>query len=176
MTRLSTWWLICLALVGVLLVAALWWVGRGPDGRPGRVPVVPVVPPRVVSAEQGTAPAADLLRAWDRRRARAYADADAVELGALYLPGSRAAAADVRLLRRYRSRGLHVVDMRMQVFSVLVLAHTPGLWRLRVTDRLDRAVAVGRGTRVDLPRDRASTHVVVIRRSTAGRWRVVSVT
>jgi hypothetical protein len=116
-----------------------------------------------------------VLHAWDRRRARAYAAGSPPALRALYLPGSGAGRADVRLLRDYAARGYRVEGMRMQVLAFRVLAHTTGRWRVLVTDRLARAVAVRSGTRLLLPRDRASTRVVTLVRGDDGRWRVSAV-
>lgn len=62
----------------------------------------------------------------------------------------------------------------MQVLAVKVLAHAPGRWRLRVTDRLTGAVAVGEDVRLPLPRDEASTGLVTLRLRD-GSWKVASV-
>ena len=161
----------------VLMAAALW----GLDAWPGRSGAPPdaVAPPRAVEqvlavAPPGSAAPVRVLRSWDRRRARAYAEGDAAALRRLYVLGSRAGAGDVRLLRSYRRRGLHVTGMRMQLFAVQVVGHSAGRWRVRVTDRLAGAVAVGHGQRIRLPRDQASTHVVTLVRR-AGTWKVASV-
>jgi hypothetical protein len=96
-------------------------------------------------------------------------------LRSLYVEGSEAGTSDVALLRAYLRRGLRVEEMRMQLLAVEVLREEHRLLRLRVTDRLAGAVAVGEGTRVDLPHDAASTRVVELRRSPGGRWRVGTV-
>src|SRR4051812_18448306 len=121
--------------------------------------------------------ALSVLHDWDRRRAAAWAAGDVAALRALYLPSSSAAHADVGLLRRYLSRGLRVEGMRMQVLRARVLASTPTVVEVEVTDRLAAGVAV----RVDdprvarrLPADGASTHVVRLRRL-QGRWLVARV-
>ena len=177
-------WLAGLAVVALLLAGGAWWVGgrsatRGPEGAEGpshgRAGAV-----RPVAA---ALPAADVLRAWDGRRAEAFAAGDLAALGRLYVPGSRAGTADRALLRGYLDRGLRVEGMRVQVLALDVLARRPGSLRLRVTDRLVGAVAVGESGRVALPRDEASTRVVVLRRLAAtarpdgapGLWRVASV-
>lgn len=135
----------------------------------------PPVPAGSAGAFGTERPALRVLHRWDARRARAYASGDAATLRSLYLPGSQAAAADVRVLRAYAARGLRVRGIRMQVLEVRVLAHRPGLWRLRVTDRLHHAVAVGPdGRRVALPHADASTHDIVLRRD-RGVWRVAAV-
>lgn len=171
--------LVPLVVVAALLVGGVWWVGRSARDVAPR----PVSPPSVASGTGTSAPAApsastpavDVLHAWDRRRARAYRSADEAALRALYVGGSRAGAADVRLLRRYERRGYRVHGMRMQVLAVQVVSHTENRWRLRVTDRLVGAVAIGHDERVELPRDRASTRVVTLRRSTGSPWRMASV-
>lgn len=107
-------------------------------------------------------------------RSRAFAKGDVRALRRLYAEGSAAGTSDVRLLRGYLRRGLRVEGMRMQVLALDVVREDPGRLLLRVTDRLTGAVAVDRGSRVRMPRDRASTHVIDLRR-TGGRWLVASV-
>jgi len=116
--------------------------------------------------------AADVLRAWDERRAAAYARGDVAALRDLYV--DRVGVADVRLLRRYVDRGYRVEGMRTQLLAVDVLERAPGRWLLRVTDRLAGAVAVRREERVRLPRDRADTHVVTLVRAD-GLWRIATI-
>ena len=115
----------------------------------------------------------EVLREWDEARAAAYATGSVASLRELY--AARAGASDVRLLRSYLRRGYRVEGMRMQLLAVRVLAHGPGRWRLRVTDRLAGGHAVGYGERLALPRDRASTRTVRLERGRDDRWRVVSV-
>lgn len=151
--------LIAVVVVGCSSGAAVAPTTSGPD-----VPVPPAAAPF---------PASDVLRAWDRSRSRAFAEGDVAGLRGLYAPGSAAGTADVRLLRDYLARGLRVEDMRVQLLAVEVLEHGRHRLRVRVTDRLHGAVAVGAGTRVPLPRDAASTRVVELVRPTAeARWRV----
>jgi hypothetical protein len=128
------------------------------------------------TAPYNNAPGVDVLHRWDRRRARAYAAGDDRALRALYVSGSTAGERDVRVLGEYRRRGFRVAGMRMQVLAVRVLAHRPGRWRLRVTDRLHQALAVRDGTRLALPRDHASTRDITLVRLGHGRWRVAAVT
>lgn len=118
-------------------------------------------------------PAVEVLRGWDEARAAAYASGSVASLQDLYVGG--AGATDVRLLRSYLRRGYRVEGMRMQLIAVRVLAHGPGRWRLRVTDRLAGGEVVGYGARADLPRDRASTRTVRLARGDDGRWRIVSI-
>lgn len=117
--------------------------------------------------------AAAVLRAWDERRARAWAEGDAARLRGLYV--DRAGAADVRLLRRYAARGLRVEDLTTQLLAVEVIGRGPGRWRLRVTDRLAGGDVVGADVRLRLPSDRADTRVVRLVRGADGTWRVAEV-
>jgi hypothetical protein len=141
-----------------------------------------VVAPAPAGTAQATAPptaaaelpAVTVLRRWDKKRARAYADGSVDALRELYRPGSDAGRDDVRLLRDYRHRGYRVVGMRMQLLAVDVLEHRAGRWRLRVTDRLVDAVAVGHEQRIRLPHDQASTRVLTLVRY-RGQWRVGAV-
>jgi hypothetical protein len=123
------------------------------------------------AADRGADPAA-VLAAWDVRRAAAWADGDPVRLRDLYVQGSRAGAADVRLLRRYLDRGLTVRGLRTQVLGLEVLRRADRRLVLLVTDRTVGGEAVGAaGTSVGLPADRASTRRVVLVRA-GERWLV----
>jgi hypothetical protein len=118
--------------------------------------------------------AVQLLHDWDRRRSRAWAAQDPAGLRRLYVPGSTAATRDVALLREYADRGLRVPRLRMQVLRAAVVVDRPGRVVLRVTERLGPTeVDLGSG-RVRLPRDRAQSRVVELRK-VAGEWRLASV-
>jgi hypothetical protein len=119
--------------------------------------------------------AVSVLHDWDVRRAAAWARGDADALASLYTVGSAAGAADVALLSRYRSRGLVVRDLRMQLLRARVLTSRPRLVELEVTERLAFAVADEPtvGSRA-LPRDAAATHRLVLRR-VAGTWLMAGV-
>jgi hypothetical protein len=130
---------------------------------------------RAVARVSGAEPfAVGVLRRWDVRRSRAYADTDAAALRALYVPGSRAGAADLTVLRGYRARDLRVTGMRTQVLGVRVVGRTPRRLTLVVTDVLAGAVATSAGRRWALPHDRPSTRRVVLMRY-GRRWRVAEV-
>lgn len=119
-----------------------------------------------------------VLHAWDARRAAAWARGDVDALARLYLPGSRAGASDVALLRRYADRGLIVRDLRMQVLSARVLVTQPHRLVLEVVDRLaggtavttDGAAAAARRLPVDAP----TVHRLVLRRP-GGQWLMAAV-
>lgn len=131
---------------------------------------------RADRARTEVARASAVLHAWDRERARAYARGDAPALRRLYLPGCPAGMSDLALLREYRSNGYHVRGLRMQLLRLVVLQRTPGHYRLRVTDRVHRALAVSEHNRVLLPRDRSTTRVLDLRRPSPNvPWRVAAV-
>ncbi|NYE38675.1 hypothetical protein F4692_003825 [Nocardioides cavernae] len=139
--------------------------------RPGPMPPDPVLPDEV-GAVGRSSPAA-VLAAWDARRARAWAEADVRGLARLYVEGSRAGRADVRLLRHYRERGLRVEGLTTQVLALEVVERGPRRLELVVTDRVVGGEAVGGATAVALPGDRASTREVVLVRGAGGAWQVV---
>lgn len=115
---------------------------------------------------------AAVLAAWDERRAAAWEAGDVRALSRLYVDGSRTGAADVRLLRHYRSRGLRVAGLTTQVLALDVVERAPSRLVLVVTDRVAGGRAVGGSSPVSLPADRASTRRVVLARE-GGRWLVV---
>jgi hypothetical protein len=128
--------------------------------------------PRVRSESPGVeSDTVRLLRAWDDRRARAYARADVSALKDLYVAGSRTGAADVAVLRGYLGRHLRVTGMRTQLLGADVVAGGPRRLTVLVTDVLTGAVATSGHRRWALPRDRPSTRRVVLVR-VAGEWLV----
>ncbi len=161
------------AVAAALVTAALVAPGRaGPRGQPA----VGDAPPPAASAT-GSRPAvsaeAELLARWDARRARAYARGDAAGLRALYVAGSAAAARDVAVLRSYLARGLRVRGLRMQLLAVEVREHRDDRVRLRVTDRVVGARAVGKDWSRPLPADQPTSRAVTLVR-VGGAWRVGS--
>lgn len=154
---------LCCALVVGAGVAVL-------RGEPPRE-TAPVSRVRPASA---TVAAIDVLRAWDARRAEAWAAGDPQALRRLYTPGSRTGRQDRAALAAYADRGLRVTGARMQLLAVDVLRASDHRVTLRVTDRLSRAVARGPRGAVVLPRDRPSTWKVRLSRR-AGEWRVAEV-
>lgn len=121
-----------------------------------------------------TAAALGLLRDWDDRRSRAWAEGDVEALADLYTPGSRSGRGDRAMLTAYAARGLRVTGLQMQVLDASLLSWTPGRITLEVTDRATGAHAVGHTVRIPLPRDRPSTRVIWLRR-VAGAWLVAEV-
>lgn len=115
---------------------------------------------------------AEVLHAWDDRRAAAWSAGDVAALRDLYTPGSAAGRADAAMLRAWTRRDLLVSGLRMQLLVVVVRDRAPSRLVLDVTDRLVGGVTEPGG--LALPRDRPSRHVVTLR-VVAGEWRVSSV-
>ncbi|QSR30863.1 hypothetical protein CFI00_10230 [Nocardioides sp. S5] len=153
--------LACACVVATLVVTV---------GRPGESPTGPPGPAAARSSEarpsevQGSEPtsASAILAAWDARRSAAWSAADVETLAGLYTAGSRTGAADIRLLRHYRDRGLTVEGLTTQLLAVVVVQRAPRRLVLDVTDRLVAGRAVGGTRAVALPTDRASTRRVVL--------------
>jgi hypothetical protein len=149
---------------------------------PATPPLVAPTPSTVEHVETAPeSPRADLVRAlevlheWDARRARAWQLVDSRALRALYVTGSGAERADLRLLRAYRSRGLVVRRLVTQVFGVRVVRHDTQLIRLRVLDRVAGGEVVQAGHARALPSSRPAARTIVFR-LVSGSWRVAGVT
>jgi hypothetical protein len=156
-----------------LVVAVLVVVVARPDPAPR--PAGPAGPAGRTPAGQPDVPGpAAVLAAWDERRSAAWAGGDAQALRGLYVDGSGAGAADVRLLRDYRRRGLRVEGMTTQVLAVRVAHRSTDRLEVVVTDRVVGARAVGSGAPVALPVGRPSTRRVVLVRE-GGTWLVAEV-
>lgn len=155
------------ALAGacVLATLAVALVRTGDSTASGRVEEP------VLSAVDGRQGPAGILAAWDEQRASAWAAGDTEALGALYVAGSRTGAADLRLLRHYRDRGLAVTDLATQVLALEVVERSAARLVVVVTDRLVGGRAVSGGAAVALPTDRASTRRIVMVRQD-GTWLV----
>jgi hypothetical protein len=158
-----------------LVVATLVVVLARPDPAPRPRAAVPATP--ASAGQPARSGAADVLAAWDERRSAAWAAGDAGALEELYADGSGAGAADVRLLRDYRRRGLRVEGMTTQVLALRVTHRSPDGLEVVVTDRVVGAEAVraaGSGAVVALPVGRPSTRRVVLVREGA-TWLVAEV-
>ena len=163
--------LACACVVATLVVALAGSTGQ--VAGPGKSRAAQAAPEPTADRTPDRAPdqrgAAAVLAAWDARRSAAWAAGDVAELASLYADGSRTGAADVRLLRHYRERGLRVEGLTTQVLALRVVRRTPDRLVLRVVDRVVGATAVGGPVPVALPTDRASTRTVVLVGG-AGRW------
>jgi hypothetical protein len=155
--------------LAVLVVSVVLGLGTGATavvvGTRGDEPTTPT-PAAGVESE-----AVRLLRAWDARRARAYASGDPAALASLYVAGSRTGRADVRVLRGYLARDLTVTGMRTQVLGAEVVRRTSHRLTVEVTDVLVGAVARSGDRRWALPHDRPSMRRVELV-LVAGEWRV----
>jgi hypothetical protein len=151
-------YLVALTACAVLATAVLVGVSQHPPTTAVPVSTAPPTP-------------RDTLADWDARRADAWATGDVSALRDLYVPGSRTGRADVRMLSAYVDRGLRVEGLTTQVLGWEVIAQSRDTLTLMVTDRVVGGVVAGAGTRVPLPRDRATTRTVSLRRAEDG-WRV----
>jgi hypothetical protein len=116
-----------------------------------------------------------VLNRLDDQRATAFARGDPHLLEAVYAARSAALDADRATLAAYRSRGLRLIGVRMQVLALRVVSTSQRRVVLHVVDRLDRVSAVdGAGLRTVLPADRPSAHRMVLAQR-AGGWRVAAV-
>lgn len=169
--------LVVLVLVAAVLMLAGTRVALAGGGVPEARAADPALPTRA-TASTGEASAVgpvEALRAWDARRATAYAEGSLAGLRRLYTPGSRTGRADLALLRSYVDRGLVVEGLTAQVFAVEIVRGGPGAWRLLVTDRMVGAVARSGQTRLTLPTSRPMTRQVDLV-SVGGTWRVEEAT
>jgi len=169
----------------LLVVVSVLALGAGVVGLLHVGPVAPVAPrpPRDAAhsatvAITGPADPLEVLHAWDRRRAAAWAHGDAASLGQLYVSGSRARSADLALLRHYTGRGLVVSGLRMQVLRARVLVDRPWVLVLEVTERLATARAAPAAALTAsraLPAGGVTTHLLRFRKVGAA-WLVAAVT
>lgn len=155
-----------LLLATVLTVAAVAAAGVAAGGAaaPRRTPS------RVDVPSSAALRAAEVLRAWDQRRAAAWAHGDVGGLARLYTRSSRTGARDVADLRRWRRRGLRVVGIRQQVAAFRLRVRASRHLVLTVTDRTVDGTAVGR-RRTALPTSEWVSHRIRLRR-VHGRWLV----
>jgi len=156
--------LLLLATVLTLASVAAAGVAAGGAAAPRRTPA------RATAPSSATLRATEVLRAWDQRRAAAWADGDLDDLARLYAPGSRTGARDVADLRRWRRRGLRVVGLRQQVAALRLRVPASHDLVLTVTDRTVDGIAVGH-RRTALPTSGWVTHRIRLRR-VHGRWLV----
>lgn len=116
----------------------------------------------------------EVLHAWDLRRAQAWAQVDAAALRSLYVPGSGAGRADLRLLRAYTARELVVRRIVTQVFAVSVLRRDGTAMRLRVVDRVAGGEVVVGGHTIALRSSPQVSRDIDLRLGPDG-WQVASV-
>jgi hypothetical protein len=156
-----------------LLAATMCAPATQPEAQPD---VRPAATSSGTSTRTHLVEALEVLRAWDSDRALAWAQADPGALRALYVRGSGAGRADVRLLRAYRARGLVVRQLVTQVFAVRVLRRNDTSIRLRVFDRVAGGEVLEHGdpeegNAVPLRSSRPVTRTITFRLDGA-TWRV----
>lgn len=115
-----------------------------------------------------------VLQDWDAAREAAYQAGDTSKLADLYTPGSSAAAQDVAILEAYRERGLRVISLHQQFFSVDVLAVSPVSIKLRTIERFAGGLAFGEGGCQRIPSGMPEKRVITISYD-GTRWRVGAV-
>lgn len=165
---------LCVLLTGTVF-ALRHWPGPGDDGV-GEVAAAhgpAPAPSQGPTTPRSTGPAT-ILAAWDRARARAWAEGDPLALAALYTETSSAGDTDVARLKEWQDRGLRVTGLETQMLSLRVRAETDERLVLVVTDRVVGGRVVGAGREMALPEDRPSTRTIVLRR-VRGRWLVADV-
>lgn len=115
-----------------------------------------------------------MLRDWDARRAAAFASADPVALGRLYVRGSGLARQDLTVLRDYTRRDVRVTELVPQVTSARVLTASGKVVELALVERVGvTRVAVGARERALAP-SRFARRTVRFER-VLGSWRLSSV-
>lgn len=171
-----SWRVVGLVVTAWVVALALWLPGSAPGPTASATGTATGTPTPTAQARERTelADAVAVLRDWDERRAAAWAAEDPRALRELYAAGSRAAAVDLALLRRWRDAGWRVEDLRSQLLAVSVVRATPERLVLRVVDRVagGRVVArSGPARTTSLPGTTARTRTLELRRGTTG-WRL----
>jgi len=133
----------------------------------------PASPPPSSADAPATGPRG-VLADWDARRSAAWAEGDVAALRELYVAGSHTGRRDARMLAAYVDRGLHVVGLATQVLALDVLDESADELTVRVTDRIVGGVVTGDAGGTPLPRDRASTRTLTLRR-VDGVWLMATV-
>lgn len=174
LARMTSWRVVGLVVTAVVVVLTLLLPG-GPAGAPRPSAPAPLAPTAPAQARGELATAAAVLASWDARRAAAWAADDPVALRGLYAARSRAAAADLRLLARWRDAGWRVTDLRSQVLAVTVVRATDDRMLLRVVDRVAGGRVVGRAgeAAAPLPGTTAVARLVDLRRR-GPTWQVAA--
>ena len=135
----------------------------------------PVTEVRPATTRGELVTALEVLHEWDARRARAWARADLDALRALYVRGSGAGRADVRLLHAYQRRGVVVRRMVTQVFAVRVLRSSGSALQMRVFDRVAGGRVLDHGGDVEPLRSSPPKARTITFHREAGTWRVAEV-
>lgn len=160
-------------LLGLTFCAVLGTTGLVLASQRSTSPSSPPSSPPSPGGAPATGPRG-VLADWDSRRSAAWADGDVTALRKLYVAGSRTGRADARMLAAYADRGLRVVGLATQVLALEVLDESADELAVRVTDRVVGGVVTGETGGTPLPRDRASTRTLALRR-VDGVWLMATV-
>ena len=121
---------------------------------------------------------AAVVGALDASRDGAFADADADELDAIYLPGSAALATDRATLGRLVAAGQRVQGLRFALESVRVVSQSPGEVTLAVIDTLAGYEVVDAGGAATHVPGRGLRNWILVLRShqpVGGGWQIASI-
>jgi hypothetical protein len=130
-----------LALLGVAVAIGIaWgWADRGHRALASTGSTASALEASSTTSTVAASPSPDWLAvvgALDRTRDSAFADADAGELDAIYVPGSGALTTDRATLGRLVAAGQRVRGLQFVLKSVLVVAQSPSEVTLAVADTL----------------------------------------
>jgi hypothetical protein len=135
---------------------------------PSPVPVSATPSPTAEAAPQWRA----ILAQLDAGRVRALTDRDVGLLSQVYMPGSRAFAADAAVVRSLLARHMRAVGFAITTMRVQPVVELASEVTLRVTDAVSAYTLVGQGSRVvPIAATRPRTFAMVLRRGPVG-WRI----
>ncbi len=154
------------ALLGAAVIIGMAW-GWADHGHGAAASVPLATPASTFVGSVLLSPEPDwrtVLRALDRSRDAAFADADANELDAVYVPGSPALAADRATLGRLVGAGQRVRGLQFVLESVRLVSQSSGDVTLAVDDTLaGYDVVDARGVATHVPGRGVRTWSVVLR-------------
>lgn len=175
---MGVWRWVGLAVTACVVIAStLMGSGAAPIAAPPPAPAPAPWRPATAAPAQAHPPQPQLRRAlrvlteWDQRRAAAWRASDAAALRLLYKPGSRLAATDLALLRRWQRAGWRVERLDTQLLRVRLVAATRTRLVLRIRDRLAGGVLRRGAEQRPLSASRAATRTVTLVVLDGG-WRV----
>ncbi|HWF41967.1 MAG TPA: hypothetical protein VN683_07795, partial [Acidothermaceae bacterium] len=181
-----------MALLGAAVAIGIAW-GWADHGRraSASVPIASSASPAsglTVASPPVTAPSAatgsaspdwrSVIGALDASRDGAFADADANELDAIYVPGSAALATDRTALGRLVGAGQRVRGLQFALESVRVVSQSPGEVTLAVADTLaGYDVVDAAGVATHMPGRGTRNWTVVLRAQLPDelRWQIASI-
>ncbi|MFF1823132.1 protein kinase [Kribbella sp. NPDC058245] len=128
------------------------------------------------------------LRALDLQRAQAFRTLDVALLDNIYIPGSTPWRSDRALLADYRSKGVRIHGLQLEIDKTTITRQTPTTVILRATDHLAAGQAVDKtGATTPLPPGTPTTHLITLtttptptdRQRAQGQppaWRIAAIT